>query len=159
MSKPQTVTLKDIAARAGVSKMTVSAALTGNFTHVFLSEATRQRVLALAGEMGYRPNSSARALVTGRTNVIEFWAQNVHNPFFNTVYHEARRQLLQYNLATTLFETLPHAPADPLPAWPVDGLLIFDWPGGAVTLQDRLQSSGSSHLPLVTMGAYYLENT
>jgi len=53
VSKPQSVTLKDIAARAGVSKMTVSAALTGNSTHVFVSEATRQRtddVIAKAEE-------------------------------------------------------------------------------------------------------------
>src|SRR5947207_2039919 len=119
VSKPQSVTLKDIAARAGVSKMTVSAALTGNSTHVFVSEATRQRVRALAHELGYRPNSVARALVTGRTNVVEFWAQNVSNPFFNTVFHLARQQLLQYNRTTTLWEFLIGAPTDPLlTSWP-----------------------------------------
>src|SRR5262245_43184284 len=108
--------------------MTVSAALTGNSTRVFVSEATRQRVLALAQELGYRPNNVARALVTGRTNVVEFWAQNVSNPFFNNVFHLARQQSLQYNRTTTLHEFLIRAPSDPLvPSWPADGLLVLDW--------------------------------
>lgn len=47
------VTLKDIAARAGVSKMTVSLALRG---HPHSAAATRDRIRQLADEMGYRPN-------------------------------------------------------------------------------------------------------
>jgi LacI family transcriptional regulator len=138
----------------------VSAVLTGNSTHVFVSEATRQRVLALAHELGYRPNSVARALVTGRTNVVEFWAQNVSNPFFNTVFHRARQQLLQYNRTITLWEFLIGAPTYPnVTSWPADGLLILDWSGRAETLRERLQARGCAHLPMVTMGTYYLENT
>jgi DNA-binding LacI/PurR family transcriptional regulator len=158
LSKSQRVTLKDIASQAGVSKMTVSAVLSGKSTHVFVSESTRQRVLALAHELGYRPNSAAQALVTGRTHVIEFWAQNLSNPFFNTVFHLARQRLLEYNLATTLCEFFLPTPTDPCPSWPADGLLIFDWPVGAGALQNHLQARGCSHLPVVTMGAYYIES-
>jgi DNA-binding LacI/PurR family transcriptional regulator len=109
-------------------------------------------------ELGYRPNRVAQALVTGRTHVIEFWAQNLARPFFNTVFHLARQQLLEYHLATTLCELLLPTPADMCPTWPADGLLIFDWPVGVAALQKHLQARGYSELPAVTMGAYYLEN-
>ena len=54
------VTLKDIAARAGVSMMTVSRSLNGRQDKV--SSETAERIRAIAKEMGYVPNSSARSL-------------------------------------------------------------------------------------------------
>lgn len=53
MPRARPVTLQDIARRAGVSKMTVSLALRG---HPHAAADTRQRIRALADEMGYRPN-------------------------------------------------------------------------------------------------------
>ena len=53
------VSLKDISVRCGVSVATVSKALNG--------EATRERLMKAAKEMGYFPNSQARALKTNRT--------------------------------------------------------------------------------------------
>lgn len=58
------VSLKDISARCGVSVATVSKALNG---HKDVSEATRERLVKVAKEMGYFPNSQARALKTNRT--------------------------------------------------------------------------------------------
>lgn len=58
------VSLKDISARCGVSVATVSKALNG---HKDVSEATRERLMKVAKEMGYFPNSQARALKTNRT--------------------------------------------------------------------------------------------
>ena len=60
-------TLAAVAARAGVSTATVSNALNGTGR---LSEATRQRVLAAARELGYAPASTARALARGATGVL-----------------------------------------------------------------------------------------
>ncbi|MFF6802063.1 substrate-binding domain-containing protein [Streptomyces sp. NPDC012616] len=60
-------TLDAVAARAGVSTATVSNALNGTGR---LSEATRQRVLATARELGYAPASTARALARGSTGVL-----------------------------------------------------------------------------------------
>ena len=58
------VSLKDISVRCGVSVATVSKALNG---HKDVSAATRERLVKAAKEMGYFPNSQARALKTNRT--------------------------------------------------------------------------------------------
>ncbi|AXI76894.1 LacI family DNA-binding transcriptional regulator [Peterkaempfera bronchialis] len=56
-------TMADIARRAGVTKAAVSFALNGR---PGVSEPTRRRILAIADELGWQPNSAARALSDGR---------------------------------------------------------------------------------------------
>lgn len=58
------VTVTDVAAQAGVSPGTVSKALNGNGQ---LSQQTRERVLAVANDLGFRTNLLARSLLEGRT--------------------------------------------------------------------------------------------
>lgn len=62
-----TVTIKDVAAAAGVSASTVSHTFSGRRV---ISESTRQRVLAAADELGYVPNAHARQLRLGRSNML-----------------------------------------------------------------------------------------
>lgn len=57
--------LKDISIRCGVSVATVSKALNN---HNDISVATKQKILKTAKELGYFPNSQARALKTNRTH-------------------------------------------------------------------------------------------
>ncbi|MEW6047417.1 MAG: LacI family DNA-binding transcriptional regulator [Bacillota bacterium] len=61
------VTLRDIAARVGVSVTAVSRALNG---HPDVSEATRQRILEAARQLNYRPNAAAKTLATQRSHLI-----------------------------------------------------------------------------------------
>lgn len=58
------VSIKDISIRCGVSVATVSKALNN---HSDISETTKRNILMAAKEMGYYPNSFARALKTNRT--------------------------------------------------------------------------------------------
>ena len=58
------VSMKDISAACGVSVATVSKALNN---HSDIGEATKERIRKMAKEMGYFPNSMARALKTNRT--------------------------------------------------------------------------------------------
>src|SRR4051794_19474601 len=57
----------EIARRAGVSRSTVSYALSGKRP---VATATRKRIQHVIDELGYRPNATARALKEGRTRTI-----------------------------------------------------------------------------------------
>ena len=65
--------MTDVARLAGVSHQTVSRVLNG---HPNVKEQTRLRVRAAIAELGYRPNKAARALVTGRSQLIGIVALN-----------------------------------------------------------------------------------
>jgi DNA-binding LacI/PurR family transcriptional regulator len=57
----------DVARLAGVSHQTVSRVLNN---HPNVRAETAQRVRAAIAELGYRPNRAARALVTGRSQLL-----------------------------------------------------------------------------------------
>lgn len=67
MTEHRPATLRDIAARAGVSLATASKALNGR-RHV--SDATRQRVQQVADELKFTPNSLAQGLFAGRSGTV-----------------------------------------------------------------------------------------
>lgn len=68
MAKKRT-TLKQVAARAGVSPTTASFVL-NDVEGSNISEATRERVQSVARELGYVASAAARSLVSGRTQTI-----------------------------------------------------------------------------------------
>ena len=76
------VTARDVARVAGVSVSTVSRALAKPDE---VAPETRDKVLATARGMGYRPNQAARGLVTGRTGIIGLVVPDLENPFFASV--------------------------------------------------------------------------
>ena len=55
-------TLADVGRAAGVSAMAASAVLNGARTSSRISPETRERILAAASKLAYRPNAAARAL-------------------------------------------------------------------------------------------------
>ena len=75
------VTLKDIAQRAGVDPTVVSAVLRGS-GRVRCSPKTKEKILALVEEMGYCRNSVASALRSGKTRLIGVAMPSPHLPFF-----------------------------------------------------------------------------
>jgi DNA-binding LacI/PurR family transcriptional regulator len=72
--------LADVAARAGVSKKTVSNVIN---EFPFVAEQTRSRVLEAISELGYQPNLSARNLAQGRTGVIALVIPQLDMPYFS----------------------------------------------------------------------------
>lgn len=74
-----TVTLTELAKKAGVSVATVSRAL-NNSEHP-MNEATRDRILTLAKELDYRPNMVARSLKMDRTYTVGLIVDNIVSPF------------------------------------------------------------------------------
>ena len=75
----QQITLKDIAAKTGVSFTTVSRALHGSPD---INEETRKRIIKIAEELGYQPNHIARSLRLKRTNVLGVIIPDNANPYF-----------------------------------------------------------------------------
>ena len=72
------VTLAEVAKAAGVSMMTVSNALNGKST---VAAKTRERVLRIADDLGYRANARAQSLRSGRTGAIGLAIPELDMPF------------------------------------------------------------------------------
>ncbi|CAN5528276.1 LacI family DNA-binding transcriptional regulator [soil metagenome] len=72
-------TLKEVAKAAGVSLASASYAMNGTGS---VGEATREHILKVAAQLGYRPNQSAKAMKTGRTGAIGLILPDLTNPFF-----------------------------------------------------------------------------
>lgn len=62
-----TATINDVAARAGVSKRTVSRVMNGQ---PYITAETRDRVLSAMERLGYRPNPAARRLASGKSHLV-----------------------------------------------------------------------------------------
>jgi LacI family transcriptional regulator len=76
------ITLKKIAKDLGVSVVTVSKVLRN---HEDISKKTRDLVLQRARELGYRPNLTARSLVTGKSSLVGLLVPDLIHPFFAEV--------------------------------------------------------------------------
>src|SRR3974377_538401 len=76
------VRLKDIAARSGVSVMTVSKALRDSSD---VSASTKTRVKLLAQQMGYLPDSSAQVLRTRKTKLFGVVLSSITKPIYSRV--------------------------------------------------------------------------
>lgn len=73
------VTLKDVAAHAGVSRSTASYVLTGEGR---VSQKTRDRVLESMKTLGYVYNRGAASLRTRKSNTVGVIVTNISSPFF-----------------------------------------------------------------------------
>jgi len=141
------VTLKDIARDLGVSVITVSKALRN---HSDISEQTKSRVLKRVQELNYRPNLSARALVTGRTNLIGFVIPDLLHTFFSEVVRGVALALRNsgYTLVVTSSEQDPkleRQAVEQLIARRVDMLLIASthW---TVEMFRRIEEAGIPYI-------------
>lgn len=77
MSPSSRPTLKDVAARAGVSVTTVSVVLNKQRDGIRVPESTRERVRQAADELGYQPNEMARGLRRRSSQAIGFLSDEV----------------------------------------------------------------------------------
>ena len=86
-------TTKDLAQVCGVSRTTVQRALNGNGR---ISQETKEYILKVAKENGYRPDILARGLVNGRTYSIGVVVLDVKNRYFShlldSIGNEANRR-------------------------------------------------------------------
>jgi LacI family transcriptional regulator len=100
------VRLKDIAARAGVSVMTVSKVMRDTSD---ISATTKARIRQLAEQMGYNPDSIAQGLRTGTTKLFGLVISSTTNPVFARVVMaiEERAHEMGYDLITAHSLNIP----------------------------------------------------
>jgi DNA-binding LacI/PurR family transcriptional regulator len=122
--------LEQVAARAGVSRATVSRVVNG-FASV--DAALRERVEAAVAELGYVPNAAARTLVTRRTDTIALVASEPDervfgDPFFGDVVRGVSQEATRAGLHTTLHMTQSWGDLDRIERHlltaPIDGVLL-----------------------------------
>lgn len=83
--RPGTVSIRDVAQRAGVSIATVSRTVNHITT---VNPELAQRVWKAIEEVGYLPNTQARALVSGRSRMLGLIVSEITNPFFPELVQE-----------------------------------------------------------------------
>ncbi len=128
---PARPNLEDVAARAGVSRATVSRVVNGQAT---VAEDLRERVQKAVDELGYVPNQAARALMTRRSDAIALLASEpaarvFGDPFFSGIVRgvsmETNRAGLQLVLMMAQdFEDLERVRRF-LKSSPVDGVMLI----------------------------------
>lgn len=118
-------TIRDVARALGVHMSTVSR--TFSAPHL-VNPATRQRVLEMAEKLDYRPNRTARALVTGRTHNLGLIVADIANPFFPPLVKAAGHQAMSrdYHLFVADTNEDPQIEAELVQALSrqVDGILL-----------------------------------
>jgi LacI family transcriptional regulator, galactose operon repressor len=86
------VTMKDIARDLGIAVITVSKVMRNKDD---VSEETRKRVLRRVKELDYTPNLAARALVTGRSNLVGLVVPDLLHTFFAEIAKSLSSALLK----------------------------------------------------------------
>ncbi|MFC3687529.1 LacI family DNA-binding transcriptional regulator [Aquipuribacter hungaricus] len=143
--------LKDVAARAGVSARTVSNVVNGSGV---VAPATRERVQQAVDELGYRPNAAARNLRTGRTGLVGLVVPEIDSPYFSEM--AALLAVAVEGRSWTLLTDATGGDAERerrllggARRQLVDGLILSPW---ALTPDDIARHAGA--VPLVLIGEH-----
>lgn len=92
----------EVAQKAGVSTATVSRVLNGSNK---VRESTAARVRAAVEELNYRPNSYARSLRSGRSNLFGIIVSDIRNPFFPDLIEHFESLATQHGIDVTIANT------------------------------------------------------
>ena len=100
MAKNKKVTSYDVAREAGLSQSAVSRVFRPGLS---VSKKTRDKVMATANEMGYRPNAIARMLITKQSGMIAVIVSLRANVDYPEVLSQVSKQLAARNKRVLLF--------------------------------------------------------
>ena len=147
------VTIKDIARIAGVSVTTVSRALNDAPE---INPETRDRILQLCREEGYRTNLLARSLISNRTNAIGVILSDISAPYHATLALHIETCAAELGYQVMLCSGQPssdriHELFDFLISQGVDGILLTSASNSAIPLLEHYQSA----VPTVLIGAAF----
>jgi len=92
-----TITAQELALKCGVSRGTVDRALKGRLG---INPATKEKIIQIANECGYRPNFIGRALSSGKTMTIGIVFFDFHHSFFAELYSAFEQEADRFNYIT-----------------------------------------------------------
>lgn len=150
------VTIGDVAQAAGVSIGTVSRALNGKH---WVSPQSQQAVERAVRKTGYRANASAKALKLGRTRSVAFLLGDPVDKMFgdpnipvlvNGVSEALAREDMALLLLLAASEDQRRRTVEFIQAGHVDGVMLFSWHNGDVSLVHELKGTA---IPVITCGA------
>jgi DNA-binding LacI/PurR family transcriptional regulator len=140
-------TLEDVAAQAGVSRALVSIVMRGA---PGASTATRERVLAIADDLGYRPDSRARLLAGRRSRLLGVTVA-LNNPFHadvaEGVYAAAEPLGYEVVLSAVTQQRTPRHAVDTLLSYRCEAAILV----GALVRASALTAL-AERLPVVVVG-------
>jgi len=147
------VTMKDIAQAIGVSVVTVSKVMRG---HTDIGTQTRKRVLAKAQELSYRPNLTARSLVTGESRQVGVIVPTLLHPFFADVLQALSSTMKEDGYAVMISSSMEdpaieEAAIEQLLGHRMDGLIVASCSTSAAKFQ-QLTAQG---IPFVLIDRYF----
>ncbi|MEY8568818.1 LacI family DNA-binding transcriptional regulator [Brevibacterium linens] len=94
--------IKDVAALAGVSWRTVSNVING---HRYLRPETKAKVEDAIAELGYKPQTAARQLRNGRSDLITLAIPYIDHPYFGRLAHAVVEAAKAYDYTVLIDET------------------------------------------------------
>jgi LacI family transcriptional regulator/LacI family repressor for deo operon, udp, cdd, tsx, nupC, and nupG len=140
-------TLRDVAERSGVAVSTASRALTKPGR---VNQATAERVLAAARDLGYSVSAAGRALSSGRTGTVALIVPDITNPFFFGIVRGTQARLREGGYVHVLVDTEESVEAEERTLRTlrrsVDGMIL-----AASRLDDESLAAWSREVPLVTI--------
>ncbi len=154
---PPKVTSQDVARAAGVSQPTVSRVFTPG---VKVSAALEEKVRNAAHDLGYRPNTLARSLITGQSMTIGLIVAYLDNPFYTEALEKMSRTLKERGYNIMIFMAANHASdvdgvVHDLLDHQVDGIILASVSASSA-LTERLLEEG---VPLILFNRGHSDQT
>jgi len=147
------VTMKNIAQALGVSVVTVSKVMRD---HADIGPETRQRVLDKAKELSYRPNLTARSLVTGQSYQVGVIVPTLLHPFFADVLEALSSTMKESGYAVMISSSMEdavieEAAIEQLLGHRMDGLIV----ASCSTSPAKFQQLREQGIPFVLIDCFF----